>query len=42
MSLLNEPMWVQIFTGTVFGLWVMLIVRMVVLWPRKRYMEDNQ
>ena len=35
MSLVGEPAWVQIFVGTVMGLLILLIARLVIEWPPK-------
>ena len=32
MSLVGEPLWVQLFTGAVLVAWVMSIARLIVKW----------
>ncbi len=35
MSLAGEPLWCQVFVGLVLVALVAVIVRMVVLWPKR-------
>ena len=36
MSLVGEPLWCKVFVGFVLVALVAVIVRMVVLWPKRR------
>jgi len=38
MTLVGEPMWIRIFVGTVLGLLILLIARLVIEWP----VEDSK